>query len=337
MMLACRRVAFVLLFASTVAVGADDKFEVVSEKTIPDLATGASALTFKGISPDGKSILRIGYGRLTMGPVGATVEKELLPQGSLTGPLGAWATWSADAKSIYYLTGRDKPEFNDLWQLDIASLKKHCAIKNVRGAGAAAKPSPSPDGKRVAFYRGPVLMLADADDQNERVLCERCTPAYRELVWSPDSSQLVLVPEFQESGTKLRLLNVASGQAKTLTAFDAKSVISIIWPSWSSGPLLTEIVLQGNRIQGSQVWQLRVPQNGEKDDRVPVTRDPDAIYIRILGVGAEGYSLVIQKFPPQPTGWDEFVHFFERFGWNPPAPQVYPIGQKSTVLLTLKK
>ena len=68
-----------------------------------------------------------------------------------------------------------------------------------------------------------------------------------------------------------------------------------------------------------------------------VTRDPDAIYIRIWGVGADGYSLVIQKFPPQPTGWDDFVHFFERFGWNPPAPQVYSQRGKDDSSLDAEK
>jgi len=323
----------ILLIAPAVAAPAET-FQIVAERPFPDSTFNTPPIGFRGISPDGKSVLSIEYGRLTVRPVGSTAEKELLPKGSLTGPLGAWVTWSGDAKRIYYLAGRDKREFNDLWQVDIASLKKQCVIKNVRGAGAAAKPSPSPDGKRVAFYRGPVLMLADSDGQNERVLCERCTPVYRDLVWSPDNSQILLVPEFQESDTKMRLLNVASGRARTLTAFDAKFVTSIVWPSWSSGPLLTEMVLQGDlRIRTSQVWQLRVPQNGEKDERVLVTRDPDAVYIRIWGVGSDGYSLVIQKYPPQPTGWDDFVHFFERFG----LPQVYPKGQVTTVLLTLKK
>ena len=59
--------------------------------------------------------------------------------------------------------GRDKPEFNDLWQLDDRKPQEAMCDQECQERGAAAKPSPSPDGKGIAFYRGPVLMLAAAN------------------------------------------------------------------------------------------------------------------------------------------------------------------------------
>jgi len=318
-----------------VALAAADKFEVIAEKPIPDV-TFANGI--RGISPDGKSVLRLAEGRLTVRRIDTQEEKELFPKGSLSEVLGAWAAWSADGKRIYYLPGHDRPEFNDLWRLDIASLKKECLIKNARGV-TIVKPKPSPDGKSIAFYRGPVMMLAGADGQNERILCEHCDPSYREMVWAPDSTQLLLIPKYQADDPRLRLLTVASGQTRPLAAVDSNLVTSIVWPSWSSGPFVGVLVLQhtlggGNRLQGGQIWHLSLAANGELTQ---LTRDAETIYFRLFGVGADGYSLIVQRLPPQPSGWDDFLGFFAKFGLTTPAPQAYPKGWPTTVILTLKK
>ena len=193
------------------------------------------------------------------------------------------------------------------------------------------RPAASPDGKSIAFYRGPVLMMAGIGGQNERVLCESCDPAVRDVVWSPDSSQLLLVPSYQAKDMRLHLLTIATGRTRKLAASDTNRIASIVWPSWSSGPFLSEYVVIRGQIQSSQIWLLNLPQ----DEQIQVTQDPENIYFRIFGAGADGYSLIAQRWPPPPNGWDELWGYFTKFVWNP--PQAYPRGQVTTVILTLKK
>jgi hypothetical protein len=62
-----------------------------------------------------------------------------------------------------------------------------------------------------------------------------------------------------------------------------------------------------------------------------VTQDSQR-YFRILGAGADGYSLIAHRLPPPPGGWQMFMGFLARFG----VPVAYA-DTWSTVQLTLKK
>jgi hypothetical protein len=110
---------------------------------------------------------------------------------------------------------------------------------------------------------------------------------------------------------------------------------SIVWPAWSSGPFLCVRPIDPRRRNGppptAQIWQLNLPQRqADKEERTQLTREP-ANYFRILGAGADGYSLVAQRFLPPPGVWDSIVNFFA----NALAPQGR--FQASLVTLTLKK
>ena len=180
--------------AAVAAAGNANRFEVASEKqvlSIPvDCYSVGHPVNCGVLSTDGKSVVIVKAGRLTMRPLESLEEKELLPQGSVTGVLGSRPGLAAQGKWIYYLRGTDQPGVNDLWRLDSTTLQKERLIQNAGGVTTPA-PQPSPDGKSIAFFRRQVLMLADADGRNERVLCDHCDP-WRCMVWSPDSSQILI-------------------------------------------------------------------------------------------------------------------------------------------------
>jgi hypothetical protein len=318
--------------------GPPDKFAVASEQTIlqiPSSFQSATRMTFSALSPDGRSVLSIWHGRLTIRPLESPEEKELLPPGSIA-TLGneSWAVWSADGKAIYYLLLTDRPGITDLWRLDLSTLKTKLLIKNAGGV-STARPQPSPDGKSIAFYRGSTLMLASADGQSEQVLWER--PNRQDywwgfiLAWSPDSSQ-ILVPTERRASKGLRdldLVTVSTKQVRHLASW-RHPILSIVWPSWGSGAFLC--VMQPapaflSRRAVGQIWHLSVPQ----DERNQIT-DGSADYRSIFGGGAKPYSLVAQRLETRPEAWQIFREILTTLSMNPPVS-----SPAHTVMLTLRK
>jgi len=84
----------------------------------------------------------------------------------------------------------------------------------------------SPDGAQVAYHVGPTstLWVADADGRNPRQIADSILPA-----WSPDSRHLAFWSDLRLEpadgytrtvATELRIMDVASGEAKTLARMD---------------------------------------------------------------------------------------------------------------------
>ena len=320
---------------------ASDKFVVASERAVlevPGMYRPGQTLGFGAISPDGRSVLIIRAGRLTIRPLESREEKELLPQGSVA-TIGneSWATWAADGKSIYYLQMTDQPGVTDLWRLDPISRKQKRLIENAGGV-ITAMPQPSPDGRSIAFFRGKSLMVATADGQGERTLWENSEATkWPDVAWSPDNSQ-ILAPAYSQGLLKLNLVTVATGQVRPLAPWRGR-IISMVWPSWSSGPFLCALVLSAGGSEDSvpvrQIWHLTLPQ----DERIQVTTDRLG-YSKIFGAGTSGYSLVVQRVPPRPGLWEQAMDFLATLG---PGQHGFgyaiqpPDGFQPTVLLTLKK
>jgi hypothetical protein len=332
---ALRRTVAVVLLAccSPLLSGGDGKFELSSERQLLEIPygyRGGASPGFGALSLDGKTVLMIKAGALTTRPLDSAEEKQLLPVGSIAGALGAWACWSANGQSIYYLQA-GSPGINDLWRLDVASLKKEVLIKDAGGV-STSKPSPSPDGKSIAFYRGKALMLARADGANPRVLCERCDPSTRDLAWSPDSSQIVFVAGFYAVGeTKFSVVKVATGETKSLRPQKGNAV-SIAWPSWSDGPFVCMSVVKRSengayKLEGIPIFHLALPQ----EVWIEVTTDHSTYYSRIFGSGAEPCTLIAQRMQPPPGAWDFVLEALEKAGL-PVRSEFQP-----TVILTLRK
>jgi Tol biopolymer transport system component len=231
----------------------------------------------------------------------------------------------------------NRPGFTDLWRLNIASLKRERLIANAGGV-ISQKPQPSPDGKSIAFFRGQTLMLAGADGQGEHILWDAGNPAHwPEMAWSPDSSQ-ILVPAYSNGPLVLNLLTLATRQVRPLVPWRGR-FLSMVWPSWSSGPFLCGFVLPpgltGDTQPESQIWHLSLPQ----EEWTQVTKESPG-YLRIFGAGADGYSLVAQRRAPRPGLWELFVDFLATNGPDQHgsgfavAP---PAGFQPTVVLMLKK
>jgi hypothetical protein len=301
--------------------GAGDNFQVAAEKQILEIPFGGA------ISPDGRSVLIVQSGGLSVRPLESPTEKQLVPPGSLPNTVfGAWAVWSADGASVYYLQSADRAFIFDLWRLDALTLNKKLSIKNAAPL-SMPRPNPSPDSKSIAFYRGKTLMLARADGQDERVLLEpgHLNGEPRLLVWSPDNSQMTLVSAFNVPGgfEKLDILTVSTGQVKPLAKWKG-SITSIIWPSWGSGVFLSggqTVPWLGFTRDVWQIWHLRLPTL-ENEERTQVTAAP-ANYWKIVGAGADGATLVVQRFPPPPNGWDMLRSMLSKGSasvcLNPPA------------------
>jgi dipeptidyl aminopeptidase/acylaminoacyl peptidase len=321
--------------------GGEDKFAVTSEKAIleiPGLYRPGQSLSFAALSPDGRSVLIVKAGRLTVRPLESGDEEELLPQGAIaTVGNEAWAAWAADEKCIYYLRLTNRPGIADLWRLDLASRRTTRLIENAGGV-VTSPPKPSPDGKSIAFFRGKTLLLATADRQSERVLWQDGeSTKWPDVVWSPDGSQ-ILVPALSQGLLKLNLVTVTTGQVRPLKPWRGR-IISIVWPSWSSGPFLCASALSARWNEDSvpvrQIWHLTLPQ----DERIPVTADPVG-YSKIFGAGASGYSLVVQRNPPRASLWELTVDFLAtlgpgQHGFGTGIPP--PAGFQPTVLLILRK
>ena len=326
------RIAFVALMVSSLSFADERKYELLNTRPAPGTFYGGG-LSFIAISPDGKSIAQINAGQLSIRKLYSSEESMLLPKGSVAALPRVWATWAPDGKSLYYLHSAEKVTVNDLWRVDIATHKTELLIKNI--AGSASQPSPSPDGRSIAFWRGHTLMIAGADGKNERALCEKCDP-WRGLTFSPDSSQITVsmmaerAPDFRSA--KLHLLSAATGQVRPLASFSG-NVRSLLWPAWSSGPFLCLMVADNDRkhfqMISSEVWHV----DASTGKQTQVTQPP-LNYFAILGAGPEEYSLLVSQMPPEPNGWDNFLGMLERIGLSlndKPKPAMNP------VILTLRK
>jgi Tol biopolymer transport system component len=82
------------------------------------------------------------------------------------------------------------------------------------------RPSWSPDGQRIAFYRDEAVYLIDVSGTSERKLLELTSDALVDLAWSPDGSRLAVATD------GLYVIDVDSGEGEKL-ADDARD------PVWS--------------------------------------------------------------------------------------------------------
>ncbi|ALJ13060.1 amidohydrolase family protein [Sphingopyxis macrogoltabida] len=141
--------------------------------------------------------------------------------------------FAADGKGIYYTRNvTPGPIFEyaqdsntDLFHIERYDLNDGEVTTAASGAGGAVRPTPSPDGKRLAFVRregmdsklyvkdlasGIERKVYDALDQDVQETWA-VTGVYPNMAWTPDSSDIVLW-----AGGKLRRVNGNGGEARII-------------------------------------------------------------------------------------------------------------------------
>lgn len=146
------------------------------------------------ISPDGRFIARVVYEKgkssLRLRQVSGTTERDVVPPAEVYFMEGT--AFSPDGNSLYYVVGEQGKSFRRLYRVALLGGDPQKLIDDV-DTGVAL----SPDGKRLAFYRGGpkthegMLVVANEDGTGEQVMLKRMSPAeMRQPAWSPDGQTL---------------------------------------------------------------------------------------------------------------------------------------------------
>ncbi|HZM16623.1 MAG TPA: amidohydrolase family protein [Candidatus Krumholzibacteria bacterium] len=163
--------------------------------------------------------------------------------------------FSPDGRYLYYsqdATPGSRFEYNKDPNTQIYVIKRldrrdGRTIVFVSGPGGAIRPTPSPDGKKLAFIRRvrgkTVLLLADVDSGHERALFDGLDRDLQEtwaihgvypgLAWTPDSRALVFW-----CGGKFHRLEVASGSATVIPFHvrDSRTLVEAVHSSREVAP-----------------------------------------------------------------------------------------------------
>ena len=163
--------------------------------------------------------------------------------------------YAADGKSIFYVRNvTSGPIFEyaqdsntDLFDIERYDLETGEVTTVVSGVGGSVRPTPSPDGKKIAFVRreraksklyvkdlasGEEKKVYDALDQDVQETWA-VTGVYPNMAWTPDGASVVFW-----AGGKIRRVNVADG-ANSLIPFkvdDTRVVIDAIHPKVEIAP-----------------------------------------------------------------------------------------------------
>ncbi|RRN66441.1 amidohydrolase family protein [Caulobacter sp. 602-1] len=163
--------------------------------------------------------------------------------------------YAADGKSIFYVRNvTSGPIFEyaqdsntDLFDIERYNLETGEVTTAVSGVGGSVRPTPSPDGKKIAFVRreraksklyvkdltsGEEKKVYDALDQDVQETWA-VTGVYPNMAWTPDGASVVFW-----AGGKIRRVNVADG-ANSVIPFkidDTRVVIDAIHPKVEIAP-----------------------------------------------------------------------------------------------------
>ncbi len=240
--------------------------------TVPFDGNSVERLTTSGrttraaISPDGRYITHV-----TRDPEGSNLWVRQVSSPAdirIAGPSASefvWVAFAGDGSSVYCLTlDRDKGE-TELVRVPVLGGPAARAAYDTGPVGF------SPDGSSMAFIRmyqeESRLMVASADDSNERVLATRRKPEYFRMIWnapawSADGKTIAcpvrLSDDLGQYETFLGI-DVASGVERSLTNGRWQQVGQ---PQWSKGGLL---ITAAERSTGpQQVWYISLPDGVAK-------------------------------------------------------------------------
>ncbi|MFZ4574263.1 MAG: amidohydrolase, partial [Phycisphaerales bacterium] len=239
-----KRVAFVSDRSAESGKGGDNIWTMNTDGTDPRQVTKEDfrLLTQPVWTPDGKSIIArkhftsrrsLGAGEMWLYDAsGKTDGVQLTAKQSEQKDTGEPAV-SADGRFLYYsLDATGSPNFEydkdsnpGIYAIDRLDMKSQQTERIVAGPGGACRPTPSPDGKQLAFVRRVryqtelfVMDLASGESRAvygklERDMQETWAVhgVYPAMAWTPDGGSIVFWAE-----GKIRRVDVTSGQSRVI-------------------------------------------------------------------------------------------------------------------------
>ena len=227
--------------------------------------TSRGDLIDSALSPDGRYLAylagRAGRASLRVRQVATGSDVEVLPtrDAGLEGP-----AFSPDGNYLYYLARKpDNPSYRTLFQMPSLG-----GTPQERAFDVDSRVTFSPDGKRVAFWRGVVqkrearLVVLDLDGSKERVLATVSDPETNQgaASWSPDGGTIAVLllkaaPNLQ---TTIAFFDAGSGSRRDFLALPWTILQSIAWLPDGRG-----LVASGQDLRKSinqQVFLIRHPE-----------------------------------------------------------------------------
>jgi Tol biopolymer transport system component len=169
--------------------------------------------------------------------------------------------WTPDGRQLI-VSGRDNPQFaNGLFLLTVATGGKHrLTTPPITTIGGDASPAISPDGKTLAFVRGPsgasmdlfaLSLSADfepAGEPRQITFDKRRSPAQ---AWAPDGRDIIFISEVQGRAGLWRVAADGSGRPQPLAGVGEGSSTLAISPG-------AHRLVYSCRLQDQNVWRIEV-------------------------------------------------------------------------------
>lgn len=143
---------------------------------------------------------------------------------SPSGKVSRDAAWSADKKSIVFISDRDGPREIYVADADGADIRR---LTYAADGSARYSPRWSPDGSHIAYRAGGQIYVMDADGSDSRPLTPRgqigAWPA-----WSPDGNKIAFAGG-QQGTQNIYVMNSDGSDARPLTRRTSGSVGGVSW------------------------------------------------------------------------------------------------------------
>ena len=230
--------------------------------------------------------------------------------------------WGDDGRSILFARGRApgrklEPadvfgayDGADIWSLDLSTGREIRLVEN------AANPSPSRDGRRIAFdasWAGPRrIWVADERGRNPQQATSDASEAVAHVRprWSPDGARLVF-QSIERTKFDIRVVDLAAKGQLSVT----DDHVQDIHPVWSPDGFLYFSSYRGG---GVNIWRVPVAVTGEpagpmqqmttgagQDVEAAISRDGSRLAFTILRQNADIWRLPVSPETGRPAGLPE--------------------------------
>jgi len=287
-----------LLFVLFQFIGNEDEKQPFEQMQITRLTSHGKAKDAV-ISPDGRYIIHVmeneGKESLWLRQVATNSTVQILPPDEVS---FQGLTFSNDGNYIYYTSQKFNETFPSLYRMPVLGGSSTKILEEVYGAIAF-----SPNNDRFAFFRvtlpigKSMLLVADMDGSNEKVIAERVFPEgmfNSGLVWSPEGSAII-GGEFREKikACTLVRINIDDGKESLFGSRKWRWIESIAW----SGEVNDLIVSTSYLSFEKQIWGVKYPDGEARR----ITKDLN--YYRRLSMTGDGSSLITVQSEKQSSIW----------------------------------